>query len=280
MFPSLHALLQAALRRLPLSGRTLVRFPVLNRLRFGQDRLLVELPNGYRVVVFPNEPVGRAVYFCGDVNPRITRTLALLLEPGDTLVDVGANVGVVGLLCLPRVGERGRVVAVEPVPRYCAALRETVACNGITNLEVHEVSLAAGPAEDQAGSAFLRSLGLRGEYTLRVAGEGCAGDVLRNCQDFLERCPPRGVVFETRGGRDAGPDWYGNPAYTILAGIGFRIFQIQKTVFTLRYSEVGEWGPPPAATDFVAVRPDLVERLAGAEGRESASPHPRLAPAD
>ena len=57
-----------------------------------------------------------------------------LLRPGDTVIDVGANVGWYTLLASSRVGPSGQVVAFEPVPSALAFLRENVAANRLANV--------------------------------------------------------------------------------------------------------------------------------------------------
>jgi FkbM family methyltransferase len=51
------------------------------------------------------------------------------LQPGDTAVDVGANIGVLTLLMARAVGRQGRVVAYEASPHTAALLRDNVAVN-------------------------------------------------------------------------------------------------------------------------------------------------------
>jgi FkbM family methyltransferase len=291
----LHTLLRSVCHRFPLlTGRgTLLQQPPLNWMRFPEQRLAVPLPDGRPLVVFPNDFVGKSVYFFGDLDPKIARTLNLLLEPGDTFVDIGANVGLVCLQCLARVGPAGRVVAVEPQPACCAALAETVRLNGVTNLEIHPLALSeqAGrlmlhlPDPDNRGTAsleaegagagksgdmevevrhageFLASLRLGGEYAVKIDVEGHEGAVLAGLVPYFAKHPPRGVVFESHGHLYRGEDFFASRPYQILGGADFRIFQIRKSLFSLAYGEVDPEGPAPEATDLVAVRPDAVERL-------------------
>lgn len=55
--------------------------------------------------------------------------LARLLKPGDCVVDVGANVGVFSLFVARRVGSRGRVIAIEPLPINLHHLERNMAEN-------------------------------------------------------------------------------------------------------------------------------------------------------
>jgi|1186.fasta_scaffold37332_2 FkbM family methyltransferase len=64
------------------------------------------------------------------------------LAPGDTFVDVGANVGIYSVLA-HEVG--AQVIAVEPHPQNVARLERNLALNG-AHAEVWEVALTAEPA--------------------------------------------------------------------------------------------------------------------------------------
>jgi hypothetical protein len=121
------------------------------------------------------------------------------------------------------------------------------------------------PCEDAVevyeGSAFLDGLALDGEYVVKIDVEGHEGEVVLGCLDFWRRRPPKGIVFESNTHLSGGDDFRRSTAFTSLTGAGFRIFQIPKTLFVLRYEEVWNEGPAPTASDFVAVRPDVVNRL-------------------
>ena len=70
-----------------------------------------------------------------------------LLRPGDVFVDAGANVGFYTLLASRLVGPTGRVLAVEMMPATAAILRQHVAINGCTNVEIVEKALSDRPGE-------------------------------------------------------------------------------------------------------------------------------------
>lgn len=60
----------------------------------------------------------------------VTDVIRGLLGPGMTFFDVGANFGTYTLIGAQEVGEKGRVVAVEPAPSINALLFENVTMNG------------------------------------------------------------------------------------------------------------------------------------------------------
>src|SRR5689334_20913943 len=74
--------------------------------------------------------------------------VAAAVLPGDGVVlDVGANIGLSALALAPLL-PRGRILAVEPSPRSVAALRCTLALNGLEDrVAVEAVAMGAAPGE-------------------------------------------------------------------------------------------------------------------------------------
>jgi FkbM family methyltransferase len=64
--------------------------------------------------------------------PEVTKVFALVLREGDTVVDVGANVGWFTLLAASLVGPGGKVVACEPGPDNRAKLQANIDASGFT----------------------------------------------------------------------------------------------------------------------------------------------------
>jgi FkbM family methyltransferase len=88
-------------------------------------------------------------YLTGDAEPEVQSALAELIEPGQTVYDVGANIGFFTILCSRLVGPQGKVYAFEPIPENVVTLRHNIALNKLTNVVVIEQALSAstGTAE-------------------------------------------------------------------------------------------------------------------------------------
>ncbi|HTZ87178.1 MAG TPA: FkbM family methyltransferase [Solirubrobacteraceae bacterium] len=88
-------------------------------------------------------------YLTGDAEPEVQEALAALIEPGQTVYDVGANIGFFTMLCSRLVGPQGRVYAFEPIPQNLATLRHNVALNDLANVTIVEQALSSstGTAE-------------------------------------------------------------------------------------------------------------------------------------
>lgn len=87
------------------------------------------------------------VYLFGTWEPDLTAFMRRSLRPGDTFIDVGANVGYNSALASRLVGPSGVVVAIEPAPLASAALQETISINALTNIRL--VESAASDREDE-----------------------------------------------------------------------------------------------------------------------------------
>lgn len=75
--------------------------------------------------------------------PGTRRLLEAVLRPGMTVVDVGANIGYHALLAARRVGEGGRVLAVEPSAVNLEHLRANVERNALPWVRVLPVAAGA-----------------------------------------------------------------------------------------------------------------------------------------
>lgn len=121
------------------------------------------------------------VYLFGMWEPDLAAFLRRRLRPGDTFVDVGANIGCVSVLASTLVGPGGAVVAIEPAPTAIAALQETLTRNDLTNVRVvaaavsdcdQDLPLFAGPSYNTALTATVAHLNLREQGRVRAAPLG------------------------------------------------------------------------------------------------------------
>jgi FkbM family methyltransferase len=116
-----------------------------------------------------------ANYALGTNEPPVQRAIVGLLHPGDTFIDVGANVGFFSLLAARAVGPTGSVVAFEAVPHITAMMVDNVRLNGFVNVDVRTIAVGAA-----AGRAALNITHHPGGAT--IADEIDADDVARTVQ--------------------------------------------------------------------------------------------------
>jgi FkbM family methyltransferase len=80
--------------------------------------------------------------------PATTELVVKEVKPGQTVVDIGANVGYFSLLFARAVGQDGIVHAFEPNPRLARILRYNLSLNGYRNVVVNQKAVS-----DRNGSA-------------------------------------------------------------------------------------------------------------------------------
>jgi FkbM family methyltransferase len=130
--------------------RDLARSSVLLLLgRESRPRTIVRgLASGYRICVSPAEHLA---YLLGTAEPHLQRAIKRYVAVGDTVYDIGANIGYVSLSLSKQVGPTGRVIAFEPVPRNADLLRANIQDNRIQNVSVFCVA-----ASNRRGEATIR----------------------------------------------------------------------------------------------------------------------------
>ena len=89
------------------------------------------------------------------------------LKPGDIFVDAGANIGFYTVVASKLVGPTGKVVAIEMMPDTAARLRDHIAMNELTNVEVIEFALA-----DRSGATITATVpnGKYGQASIAADG--------------------------------------------------------------------------------------------------------------
>ncbi len=149
-------LLQRAGRR-PGTVGTIAR----HGLRGRRCTLVVGEGAGLSLDPGPSNPA----YAIGDNELVVQQVLAAVIEPGDVVFDVGANVGFLTVVCARLVGPSGFVVAFEPSAANAQLVRDNLAANGFANGLVVCRAVAAEP-----GTASLQLAAYSGGHALEVAG--------------------------------------------------------------------------------------------------------------
>jgi len=103
--------------------------------------------------------------------PYTVRALRAAVEPGDTVFDVGANIGFFSTLLSRLVGPGGRVVSFEPEPENLGMLRANLDANVCFNVTV--VPRAAGAEPGVATFSVDEATGATGH----LGGEATAGEL-------------------------------------------------------------------------------------------------------
>jgi FkbM family methyltransferase len=206
--------------------------------RFGPDEggtRVADLPWGLPLEVYERDAIGFSIVAGGVFDPCVTEALYRLVDPGDVVADVGANVGYMSSLAAARVGPSGKVLAFEPHPRIYEMLERNAAgwreAGGAGEVELRRVALSDAAGEgtlvshsfdantglaslnaDQAPSVSADSdtipvplarldeiPGAEQVRVLKADVEGHEADVLRGATRLLESGAVRDIIFEDDG---------------------------------------------------------------------------------
>lgn len=86
-----------------------------------------------------NDLIGRAIFLCGELDRKVGRTIKRYVSPGDIVLDVGANLGLVSLQMASKGADR--ILAFEPNPAPLKFLDDTLSANAECGIELHKVAL-------------------------------------------------------------------------------------------------------------------------------------------
>lgn len=221
------------------------------------------LPWGATIECLRDEHIGSALSRIGIYDLAVSEALARLVDPGETVIDAGANIGYMTSLMAWRAGRSGRVLSFEPNPAVLGRLRRNVerwrATPGYAPIEIVPVALSDsdGYATLRAPANFEHAMGTASlcehsatEATfswdvetrrldgfvkqdrigmLKLDVEGHELDVLRGACDAFADGRIRDVLLEDR---DSGP----STKLAFLVQQGFEIFNLDERLLGLRVS--------------------------------------------
>jgi FkbM family methyltransferase len=207
---------------------------------------------GLSILADPTKPIGRSIWTTGIYDLAVSEVFARLVQPGDIVVDAGANIGYMTLLAATVSGESGTVISFEPHPELFIVLQQNVAMASrsrpIARMLLRNTAL--GDRTGQAdlilpegfscddGLAYIRRDGLPGSRSipvgmetldeavgarpiavLKLDVEGHELQALRGAKRALESRRIRHIVFEDHQGR-------GSAVVRFLESFGYRVYSI------------------------------------------------------
>jgi FkbM family methyltransferase len=193
--------------------------------------------------------VGRSLQLYGEFSEGEAALFRQLVEPGDTVVEIGANLGALTVPLARFVGDDGRVIACEPQRIVFQQLCANLALNGLSNVDARQVAVSdcSGtilvPRLDYTAVANYGGVPLgqweAGEtvpvvtvdcwelprlHLLKVDVEGMECEVLRGAMLTIERCRPLIYVENDREEHTERLMW-------LLRSSGYRIFEHHPPLF-------------------------------------------------
>ncbi|MGB8700251.1 MAG: FkbM family methyltransferase [Thermosynechococcaceae cyanobacterium] len=154
-------------RRLPLNATT-EHLALKWGFKFSGKRTTVRLFDGQFMSVDPTDYLQCLIYYFGIFEPHCIQFLPTLLQPNDTFIDIGGNIGLYTIVASKIVGKNGKVLTFEPAPFHCEAIRKNIELNRIENVALYETALGS---EDGSVQLVLPEGGNRGMFALAKNGE-------------------------------------------------------------------------------------------------------------
>lgn len=121
------------------------------KIDYRYDELWADVPpqvirgkwHGYEMSLDMTDWSGRHTYFLGRYYELATQLLlSEMLSPGDRVLDIGANVGMIALHAARLVGPEGRVDCFEPNPVCIERIEELIARNHLEQIRIHPFGLS------------------------------------------------------------------------------------------------------------------------------------------
>jgi len=205
--------------------------------------------------------VGRAAYYVWELDRKITWICSRLIRQGDTVLDIGANLGMITLPMSFLVGKTGHVHAFEPNPKMRALLEQSISRNQASNVTLHRLAIGTetGHLElsvpsDNAGrgtlvqnnnaihhrkisvpvkrlSDVLDKTSIAPIRLVKIDVEGFEPQVLQGAQDLFLSQKPDAILFELN---DSHGSIAKHPTIEFLSDFGYDFFSIPKRMVRMQ----------------------------------------------
>jgi FkbM family methyltransferase len=129
-----------------------------------KDAPFVAISQGVKLYIEPR--AGESFTFFENLIRQDYLRNGITLLTGDTVIDIGANIGTFAVLARSVVGPTGRVIAIEPTRKAFAKLEKNVLMNDFGNIVCVQVAIEDKPGKIalkvQPKSAFSSAYGVNG----------------------------------------------------------------------------------------------------------------------
>lgn len=248
------------------SGKILDRYA--KHVDLGSGERTAMTSDGFPIRVLADDLIGRHILMSGKFDRSIVQVLLNHAKPGDTLLDVGANIGYFSACFLTQV-KNGRAICVDPQPGIVDLLQTNMRQFG-GRATIHPVALSDKPGElrfhineDNRGGSRISPdgelavqavpasellAGVEKVDLVKIDVEGHEEQVLRSLAPEIRRLTPRAILFEDHGTAAA----VDGPLGSILTGLGYRVMGIEKRLLSTRLVPV-QSASDCRFNDYVAV---------------------------
>ena len=164
-----------------------------------------------------------SLFLTGKFEPNQTECIKSLLNEGDTVLDIGANIGYYTLIMSKLVGKKGRVYAFEPEPRNLELLRKSLKINHINNVKLFPFALSNKNTKD---NFFINKVNAGGHSLIKTSESERFIEVeVKKLDAILIKNKIKLIKIDTEGSED-----------NVLLGAKITIKK-NKPIIILEYSE-------------------------------------------
>jgi len=220
------------------------------------------LAPGIRIELDITDLLQSILFFRGVYERESMELWQEVIEPGDTVIDVGANIGLYTLLAAANVGKAGAVHAFEPAPQLFIRLLQNAQRNGLRNVRAHNIAVSDrcgaeklylaensnrgknslcrdnAAAPDSAAQSicvastalddYLQRKGIRAIKAMKVDVEGAELRVFEGAQSVLARDDAPFLFFEASDLLSAGFGYTSIELKAHLRRLGYTVWRMRK----------------------------------------------------
>ncbi len=109
--------------------------------RDDNDIVTREIHESEMILDLKDQGISKDLALDGTREPESTALVKKEIKKGDTVVDIGANIGYYTLLESRLVGNKGKVYAIEPIDKNTNSLTSNIELNKYTNIDVFRIAI-------------------------------------------------------------------------------------------------------------------------------------------
>lgn len=226
----------------------------------------------YGWMLYSGPFIGKCFDLYGEYSESEVSMMRALLQPGDAVIDVGANIGDLTLPLSRAVGDSGRVYAIESHADSFNVLCANLALNGIRNTKPINAFVATSEQTDTAstvwgkhafvseawGAPFLAidEVGLSKCKLIKVDVDGKELDVLKSGETLIQRCRP--LLYIENDVRDASADLIS----FVQLGLGYDLYWHPAPIFrpdNFFGNPVNHWAPRSIISQMMLALPSELD---------------------
>jgi len=281
----LRIIFRSVARRLTGTGISKNKF-IFNSAEFIKKKIKEDfvIIDGCKLVLDETDRHGFTIY--GEEDPQERELIKKIVKEGNTVIDVGANIGIHTVTMANCVGKTGHVYAFEPSQNNVKLLRQTMKLNGFHNVSIIDKAVSDKPGKSlfylsngisahsltdfgyNKGSVeidvesldhFFENLDKKIDF-LKIDAEGYDFKVLRGMQNILKNSDLKFLIeFFPERLKKAGDS--PSEFLQFLFENGFTVKDLKKNRF-LTINDIGEIAefydspPPNHMTNFYCERPN------------------------